>query len=83
MIFNFADKSKYITTFTAVKTGVDLIMEKIQRIGFAVTEWTFTARICYHFVFPDNRRKGIFQADKLQLFRIDKHFLTSQTGRMD
>lgn len=83
MILNFADKSKYITTFTAVKTGVDLIMEKIQRIGFAVTEWTFTASICYHFVFPDNRRKGIFQADKLQLFRIDKHFLTSQTGRMD
>ena len=35
-------------------------------IGFAVTEWAFTASICYHFVFPDNRRKGIFQADKLQ-----------------
>ncbi|WP_276713537.1 MULTISPECIES: hypothetical protein [Ruminococcus] len=41
-------------------------MEKIQRIGFAVTEWAFTAIICYRFVFPDNRRKGIFQADKLQ-----------------
>lgn len=43
-----------------------LIVKEIQGIGLAVTEWAFTAIICYHFVFPDNRRKGIFQADKLQ-----------------
>ena len=42
-LFDLADKSKYITTFTAVKTGIDLIMKKIQGIGFAVTEWAFTA----------------------------------------
>ena len=65
-IFKFADKSKYITTFAAVKTGVDLIMEKIQGIGFAVTEWALTAVFLDHFVFFHHRGKRIFQADKLQ-----------------
>ena len=63
---NLADKSKYITAFTRVKTGVDLIMKKIQGICLAVAEWAFTAVFLDHFVFFHHRGNRIFQAEKLQ-----------------
>ena len=65
-LFDLADKNKYITAFTTVKTGVDLIVKEIQGIGLTVTEWAFTAVFLDHFVFFHHRGKRIFQADKLQ-----------------